>query len=76
MLNCSICEKQISVTRSGWAEGNNAEPANSGRCCDACNESIVLPARMDALHTWSKEDLIRADFGVNEILIANAKGGA
>lgn len=26
--------------------GNNAEPVNSGRCCDECNISVVIPARI------------------------------
>jgi hypothetical protein len=37
---CSICGKAY-VER-----GNNAEPVNEGRCCDECNATIVLPARL------------------------------
>lgn len=26
--------------------GNNAFPAKSGRCCDECNENLVIPLRI------------------------------
>ncbi len=26
--------------------GHNAEPVNSGRCCDECNSLVVLPVRI------------------------------
>jgi len=29
-----------------WAGGNNAEPINDGRCCDECNATVVIPARI------------------------------
>lgn len=45
---CSICKKEY----SGW--GNNAEPVNSGRCCDKCNTEKVIPARL-ALFFADKE---------------------
>ena len=38
--NCSICYEPI----KGF--GNNAEPINSGTCCDACNYAAVLPKRL------------------------------
>lgn len=34
---CSINPKH---TYTHW--GNNAEPVNSGRCCDLCNELVIL----------------------------------
>jgi hypothetical protein len=37
---CSICH------RNYVGFGNNAEPVNSGRCCDDCNSTIVIPARL------------------------------
>lgn len=37
---CSICGKEY----EGY--GNNAEPINDGRCCDECNLSKVIPARL------------------------------
>jgi len=43
---CSICNKKIPVELNGWSIGNNAEPINSGRCCNKCNETVVIPARI------------------------------
>jgi hypothetical protein len=37
---CSICQQEF----KGWA--NNAWPVNAGRCCNTCNWTIVLPARI------------------------------
>ena len=39
---CSICRQPY----SGW--GNNAHPF-PGRCCDACNDVYVIPARFESL---------------------------
>jgi hypothetical protein len=44
-LICSICHKPI-PTRNGWAGGNDAEPINSGRCCDECDQMHVIPERI------------------------------
>jgi hypothetical protein len=41
---CSICDDVIEDEF-----GNNAEPINSGRCCDDCNWSLVIPARVGQL---------------------------
>lgn len=41
---CCICLKDC----VGW--GNNPEPVyNCGRCCDECNQSAVLPARIQLM---------------------------
>ena len=29
-----------------WDQGNNAQPIDDGRCCNDCNEKIVIPQRM------------------------------
>ncbi len=55
---CVICRGQIEVkthVRNGrleiyWRDGNNAMPIAKGQCCDVCNESMVLPARMAGMH--------------------------
>jgi hypothetical protein len=53
-MDCSICGDAIKVTSYGWASGNNAEPINEGRCCDACNITVVLPVRLEA--EWSSNE--------------------
>lgn len=40
---CSICHGGY----TGF--GNNAQPVNNGRCCDKCNQDVVIPRRMGAL---------------------------
>ena len=46
---CSICNKEY----EGY--GNNAEPINDGRCCDICNATVVIPARMKQLTEYKDE---------------------
>ena len=29
-----------------WKEGHNADPLSEGRCCDTCNITKVIPARI------------------------------
>ena len=50
-MKCSICDKE----EKGY--GNNANPLNSGRCCDECNLKFVIPRRMLCL----KNDNIEED---------------
>lgn len=54
-MKCSICdgeiEKQYMVKPSGervmyWDGGHNAEPVNTGRCCQSCNDNVVIPVRI------------------------------
>lgn len=49
-MKCSICKKEIQA-KGTWTQGNNAQPVNDGRCCDNCNDSVVIPAR---LKRWSQ----------------------
>tara|TARA_R110002051_G_scaffold280918_1_gene342576 strand:+ start:258 stop:665 length:408 start_codon:yes stop_codon:yes gene_type:complete len=39
-MYCSICNQRIYTEN-----GHNAEPINSGRCCEMCNQTQVIPAR-------------------------------
>ena len=43
---CSICGGDIQSPGSTNKYGNNAEPVNHGRCCDMCDEQIVIPHRI------------------------------
>jgi len=45
MQTCSICQRDI----NGY--GNNAWPVNEGRCCNDCNTTVVIPARIAQLPT-------------------------
>ena len=50
-MKCCLCGKQIAkkYTPEGkmyWDKGNNAQPLKAGQCCDECNLSKVIPARM------------------------------
>jgi hypothetical protein len=51
-IKCSLCGNDIEHKRSPltgkvyWTQGNNAQPLNDGRCCDVCNDTRVIPARM------------------------------
>ena len=54
---CSICEGHIEPLRDDkgeivWEGGNNAQPVNDGRCCDDCNMTVVIPARMAKNIFW------------------------
>ena len=50
MQKCSICHGDINAHYEGgvlvWSHGHNAHPINNGRCCDGCNLTVVIPARL------------------------------
>ena len=48
-MKCCLCGGEITSDNSTWKEGNNAEPVKKGRCCDKCNEEIVIPERINIL---------------------------
>jgi hypothetical protein len=55
ITTCSICFRPIPSKR-GWTLGNNAAPVNEGRCCDICNDTVVIPARLNqAMARLNKE---------------------
>jgi hypothetical protein len=39
-MKCKICNKAI------FGHGHNAQPIANGRCCDVCQDTKVIPARM------------------------------
>ena len=40
-MKCVICDNEI------YTEfGHNAEPVKDGRCCDMCNQTVVIPRRI------------------------------
>ena len=50
-MNCVICTDEIQIQPvSGWDKGHNPYPIkDKGRCCDDCNSTIVVPARVAGL---------------------------
>ena len=55
-LICSICHQPIVPhPLTGWAHGNNAEPLNSGRCCDDCDAIHVIPERIRRIYAQPKK---------------------
>lgn len=46
---CSICDGPQDPWPGGYGYGNNAWPINNGRCCNACNDLMVIPARLAQL---------------------------
>ena len=56
-MKCVICdgeiEKKYTTNANGervmyWDSGENAEPVAEGRCCETCNWTVVIPARLRA----------------------------
>ena len=48
---CVICKNEIEKLRTSdgemdWDQGNDAMPIAEGRCCDKCDQDIVLPHRL------------------------------
>jgi hypothetical protein len=56
LLKCCICGKDIEI-KNGWKHGNNAEPVvEGGRCCDDCNATAVIPARLAEFARRQKDE--------------------
>ena len=47
---CVLCGDALDVLyKNGvaiWTDGHNAEPEANGRCCNFCNDTKVIPARL------------------------------
>lgn len=63
MNKCSICRKGYD------GHGHNAEPINSGYCCDKCNKE-VLKARMLEVKELT-EDTIGIAMTLKDVMIEN-----
>lgn len=50
METCCICKKEF----KGY--GNNAEPIKKGTCCDKCNKTFVILARMLDISMMSEKE--------------------
>lgn len=56
VLQCDLCPRDIDIHRDPdtgkayWNLGHNAYPvSDEGRCCDICNATKVIPARLKAI---------------------------
>lgn len=47
-IDCVLCDKTLKegARVPTWAYGNNAWPLSDGQCCDNCNDTKVIPARL------------------------------
>lgn len=61
-MKCCICGKDF----EGF--GNNAEPIADGQCCDACNASEVIPARMGMAQPGTHRVMLGAIIGMLEAM--------
>ena len=48
-FKCSICHRPTE------GHGNNAWPVNKGKCCNRCNTTVVIPARIDLMKKEVKD---------------------
>jgi hypothetical protein len=46
VLAASIC---VICHRAFEEYGHNAMPVRSGRCCNVCNDAVIIPARLKRL---------------------------
>jgi len=59
-VDCCLCDSQITVEPlSGWDKGHNAEPLAAGRCCDNCNNNVVME-RIRRLHKTKQREITHA----------------
>jgi len=54
-LTCSICQLPIPA-KGTWRGGNNAHPVNDGRCCDDCDNGVVIPARINMMRQAAEKE--------------------
>lgn len=47
-MKCCFCKKDAGKY------GNNAEPVKKGKCCNRCNDGIVIPIRLLSAFNKSK----------------------
>lgn len=46
---CKLCAQAF------YGFGHNAWPLVKGRCCEVCNELLVIPRRLDDFSKWYAE---------------------
>jgi hypothetical protein len=63
-MKCCICRSEIEQqkTEDGkvyWDKGHNAQPIMDGRCCNSCNEKVILRRMNDTISR--QNDVIRRE---------------
>jgi hypothetical protein len=64
-MTCVLCGYQFGSWDSGkpdsipFAEIHNAQPLAEGFCCDGCNTTRVIPARLGNSLEWDERERIR-----------------
>lgn len=50
---CVLCDDTLDVLykngKAIWTKGHNAEPLVNGSCCNFCNDTKVIPARLGSV---------------------------
>ena len=41
-MKCVICSRRITTDPNGWTGSHNAEPVAKGKCCESCNEIVII----------------------------------
>lgn len=62
IIPCCICNRDIEHKKDEngnvyWSQGHNAQPIMQGRCCDRCNNYIVVASRIEEFLARQREDL-------------------
>jgi len=55
---CIICGDEIEERPNGWKYGHNAMPVADGQCCDTCNDTEVIPARVAQILGCTVDEII------------------
>lgn len=50
MEKCCLCGKELKRM------GNNAEPIKKGKCCDRCNDLLVVKERLNMMYRGGKNN--------------------
>ena len=57
-MDCVICGEVIGVDKHGWSGGANAEPVAEGQCCWKCDETVVLPRRIEDAMREQRQEIL------------------
>lgn len=55
-MKCCICENEIEPV-GDWVHGNDAWPVKDGRCCNYCDMTVVVAARLKEMRDRKKKEV-------------------